>query len=90
MEKSGSPAENRVADAMGVGHTYISNIMNGYHKASPAVAERILSGSHQTGIRPAPAYVRGRGYPKWMARENMLELAKRHRLVASEIDGRAA
>jgi len=29
--------------------------------------------------------VRGRGYPKWMERENMLELAKRHRLVAREI-----
>ena len=28
---------------------------------------------------------RRRGYPKWAERENMLELAKRHRLVAREI-----
>ena len=28
---------------MNVGHTFIRNIFNGYHKASPAVAERILS-----------------------------------------------
>ena len=28
---------------------------------------------------------RRRGYPKWVGRENMLELAKIHRLVASEI-----
>ena len=28
---------------MNVGHTVISNIFNGYHKASPAVAERILA-----------------------------------------------
>ena len=28
---------------------------------------------------------RRRGYPKWMERENMLELAKRYRLVARDI-----
>lgn len=84
MEKSGV-RQKQVADAMGVGHTYISNIMNGYHKASPAVAERILSEVIKLESAPPLPIVRRRGYPKWMERENMLELAKRHRLVASEI-----
>ena len=84
MEKSGV-RQKQVADAMGVGHTYISNIMNGYHKASPAVAERILSEVIKLESAPPLPIVRGRGYPKWMERENMLELAKRHRLVAREI-----
>jgi hypothetical protein len=34
---------------------------------------------------PPLPIVRGRGYQKWVERENMLELAKRHRLVAREI-----
>lgn len=84
MEKSGV-RQKQVADAMNVGHTYISNIMNGYHKASPAVAERILSEVIKLESTPPLPIVRGRGYPKWVERENMLELAKRHRLVAREI-----
>lgn len=84
MEKSGV-RQKQVADAMGVGHTYISNIMNGYHKASPAVAERILAEVIKLESVPPLPIVRGRGYPKWAERENMLELAKRHRLVAREI-----
>ena len=84
MEKSGV-RQKQVADAMGVGHTYISNIMNGYHKASPVVAERILSEVIKLESSPPLPIVRGRGYPKWVERENMLELAKRHRLVAREI-----
>jgi len=84
MEKSGV-RQKQVADAIGVGHTCISNIMNGYHKASPAVAERILAEVIKLGSAPPLPIVRGRGYPKWMERENMLELAKRHRLVAREI-----
>ena len=84
MEKSGV-RQKQVADAMNVGHTYISNIMNGYHRASPAVAERILSEVIKLESAPPLPIVRGRGYPKWVERENMLELAKRHRLVAREI-----
>ena len=84
MEKSGV-RQKQVADAMGVGHTYISNIMNGYHKASPAVAERILAEVIKLESAPPLPIVRGRGFPKWAERENMLELAKRHRLVAREI-----
>ena len=84
MERSGV-RQKQVADAMGVGHTYISNIMNGYHRASPAVAERILSEVIKLESAPPLPIVRGRGYPKWVERENMLELAKRHRLVAREI-----
>ena len=84
MKKSGI-RQKQVADAMNVGHTVISNIFNGYHKASPAVAERILSEVIKLeSAQPLPI-VRGRGYPKWAERENMLELAKIHRLVASEI-----
>ena len=84
MEKSGV-RQKQVADAMNVGHTYISNIMNGYHKASPAVAERILSEVIKLESSPPQPIVRGRGYPKWVERENMLELAKRYSLVAREI-----
>jgi len=84
MEKSGV-RQKQVADAMGVGHTYISNIMNGYHHASPAVAARILAEVIRLESAPPLPIVRGRGYPKWVERENMLELAKRHRLVAREI-----
>ena len=84
MEKSGV-RQKQVADAMGVGHTYISNIMNGYHRASPVVAERILAEVIRLESAPPLPIVRGRGYPKWVERENMLELAKRHRLVAREI-----
>lgn len=84
MKKSGI-RQKQVADAMGVGHTYISNIFNGYHKASPAVAERILSEVIKLESAPPLPIVRGRGYPKWAERENMLELAKRHRLVSREI-----
>ena len=84
MEKSGV-RQKQVADAMNVGHTYISNIMNGYHRASPAVAERILSEVIKLESAPPLPIVRGRGYPKWVERENMLELAKRYSLVAREI-----
>ena len=70
---------------MNVGHTVISNIFNGYHKASPAVAERILAEVIKLESATPLPIVRGRGYPKWAERENMLELAKRHRLVAREI-----
>ena len=84
MEKSGV-RQKQVADAMGVGHTYISNIMNGYHRASPAVAERILSEVIKLESSPPLPIVRGRGYPKWVERESMLELAKRYSLVAREI-----
>ncbi len=83
MEKSGV-RQKQVADAMGVGHTYISNIMN-YHRASPVVAARILAEVIRLESAPPLPIVRGRGYPKWVERENMLELAKRHRLVAREI-----
>ena len=84
MEKSGV-RQKQVADAMNVGHTYISNIMNGYHKASPVVAARILSEVIKLESAPPLPIVRGRGYPKWVERENMLELAKRYSLVAREI-----
>lgn len=84
MEKSGV-RQKQVADAMGVGRTFIGNIFNGYHKASPAVAERILAEVIKLESAPPLPIVRGRGYPKWAERENMLELAKIHRLVASEI-----
>jgi len=84
MEKSGV-RQKQVADAMGVARTYIGNIFNGYHRASPAVAERILAEVIKLESAPPLPIVRGRGYPKWMERENMLELAKRHRLVAREI-----
>lgn len=84
MEKSGV-RQKQVADAMGVSRTYISNIMNGYHKASPAVAERILAEVIKLESAPPLPIVRGRGYPKWAERENMLDLAKIHRLVAREI-----
>lgn len=84
MKKSGI-RQKQVADAMNVGHTYISNIMNGYHKASPAVAERILAEVIKLESAPPLPIVRGRGYPKWAERKNMLELAKIHRLVAREI-----
>ena len=84
MKKSGIRQE-QVADAMNVDHTFISNIFNGYYKASPAVAERILAEVIKLESAPPLPIVRGRGYPKWAERENMLELAKRHRLVAREI-----
>ena len=84
MKKSGI-RQKQVADAMNVGRTFIGNIFNGYHKASPAVAERILAEVIKLESAPPLPIVRGRGYPKWMERENMLELAKRHRLVAREI-----
>lgn len=84
MERSGV-RQKQVADAMNVGHTYISNIMNGYHKASPAVAARILAEVIKLESAPPLPIVRGRGYPKWAERENMLELAKRYSLVAREI-----
>lgn len=84
MKKSGI-RQKQVADAMNAGHTVISNIFNGYHKASPAVAERILSEVIKLESATPLPIVRGRGYPKWVERENMLELAKRHRLVAREI-----
>ena len=83
MAKSGI-RQKQVADAMGVRRTYISNIFTGYGKASPAVAERILAEVIKLESQPLPI-VRGRGYPKWAERENMPELAKRHRLVAREI-----
>ena len=84
MKKSGI-RQKQVADAMNVGHTFISNIFNGYHKASPAVAERILAEVIKLESAPPLPIVRGRGYPKWAERENMLELAKRYSLVAREI-----
>ena len=84
MAKSGI-RQKQVADAMNVGHTFISNIMNGYHKASPAVAERILAEVIKLESAPPLPIVRGRGHPKWAERENMLELAKRYSLVAREI-----
>jgi hypothetical protein len=84
MKKSGI-RQKQVADAMNVGHTFISNIFNGYHKASPAVAERILAEVIKLESAPPLPIVRGRGYPKWAERENMLELAKIHRLVTREI-----
>ena len=84
MKKSGI-RQKQVADAMNVGHTFISNIFNGYHKASPAVAERILAEVIKLESAPPLPIVRGRGHPKWAERENMLELAKRYSLVAREI-----
>ena len=84
MKKSGI-RQKQVADAMGVDHTYITNIMNGYDKASPAVAERILAEVIKLESAPPLPIVRGRGHPKWAERENMLELAKRYSLVAREI-----
>ena len=84
MKKSGI-RQKQVADAMNVGHTFISNIFNGYHKASPAVAERILAEVIKLESQPPQPVVRGRGHPKWAERENMLELAKRYSLVAREI-----
>lgn len=84
MKKAGI-RQKQVADAMNVGHTVISNIFNGYHKASPAVAERILSEVIKLESQPPQPVVRGRGYPQWAERENMLELAKRYHLVAREI-----
>ena len=84
MKKSGI-RQKQVADAMGVRRTYITNIMNGYDKASPAVAERILSEVIKLESQPPLPIVRGRGHPKWAERENMLELAKRYSLVAREI-----
>ena len=84
MEKSGV-RQKQVADAMGVHRSYISNIMSGYDKASPAVAERILAEVIKLESAPPLPIVRGRGHPKWAERENMLELAKRYSLVAREI-----
>ena len=84
MEKSGV-RQKQVADAMGVHRTYISNIMSGHDKASPAVAERILAEVIKLESAPPLPIVRGRGHPKWAERENMLELAKRYSLVAREI-----
>jgi transcriptional regulator with XRE-family HTH domain len=84
MEKSGV-RQKQVADAMGVGHTYISNIFNGHDKASPAVAARILAEVIKLESAPPLPIVRGRGCPKWVERENMLELAKRYSLAAREI-----
>ena len=83
--KSSGIRQKQVADAMNVGHTYISNIFNHYQKTSPAVAARILSEVIKLESQPTQPIVRGRGYPKWAERENMLELARRHRLVAREI-----
>ena len=84
MKKAGI-RQKQVADAKNVGHTVISNIFNGYHKASPAVAKRILAEVIKLESAPPLPIVRGRGYPKWAERENMLELAKRYHLVAREI-----
>ena len=84
MAKSGI-RQKQVADAMGVRRTYITYIMNGYDKASPAVAERILAEVIKLESAPPLPIVRGRGHPKWAERENMLELAKRYSLVAREI-----
>jgi len=84
MKKAGI-RQKQVTDAMNVGLTYISNIKNGYHKASPAVADRILAEVIKLESAPPLPIVHGRWYPKWAERENMLELAKRHRLVAREI-----
>ena len=83
MAKSGI-RQKQVADAMGVRRTYITNIMNGYDEASPAVAARILSEVIKLESQPPLPIVRGRGYPKWAERENMLELAKRYSLVARD------
>ena len=84
MKKSGV-RQKQVADAMNVGHTYISNIFNGYHKASPAVAERILSEVIKLESQPPQPVVRGRGYPRWARREEMLDLVKFHGLKAKAI-----
>ena len=83
--KSSGIRQKQVADAMNVGRTYIGNIFNHYQKTSPAVAARILSEVIKLESQPTQPIVRGRGYPKWAERENMLELARRHRLVAREI-----
>ena len=84
MKKSGI-RQKQVADAMNVGHTFISNIFNGYHKASPAVAERILSEVIKLESAPPLPIVRGRGYPQWARRDEMLELVKFHGLKARAI-----
>jgi transcriptional regulator with XRE-family HTH domain len=84
MEKSGV-RQKQVADAMGVARTYIGNIFNGYHRASPAVAERILAEVIKLESAPPQPVVRGRGYPQWARREEMLELVKFHGLKARAI-----
>jgi len=84
MKESGI-RQKQVADAMNVGGTYISIIMNGYHKASPAVAARILAEVIKLESAPPLPIVRGRGYPRWARREEMLEAVKFHGLIASDI-----
>ena len=84
MKKSGI-RQKQVPDAMNVGHTFISNIFKGYHKASPAVAERILSEVIKLESAPPLPVVRGRGYPRWARREEMLDLVKFHGLKAKAI-----
>ena len=84
MEKSGV-RQKQVADAMGVHRTYISNIMSGHDKASPAVAERILAEVIKLESQPPQPVVRGRGYPRWARREEMLDLVKFHGLIARDI-----
>jgi transcriptional regulator with XRE-family HTH domain len=83
--KSSGIRQKQVADAMNVGHTYISNIFNHYQKTSPAVAARILSEVIKLESRPPQPVVRGRGYPQWARREEMLELVKFHGLKAKAI-----
>ena len=84
MAKSGI-RQKQVADAMGVRRTYISNIFTGYDKASPAVAERILAEVIKLESQPPQPVVRGRGYPRWARREEMLDLVKFHGLIARDI-----
>ena len=84
MAKSGI-RQKQVADAMGVHRTYISNIMSGHDKASPAVAERILAEVIKLESQPPQPVVRGRGYPRWARREEMLDLVKFHGLIARDI-----
>lgn len=83
--KSSGIRQKQVADAMNMGHTYISNIFNHYQKTSPAVAARILSEVIKLESRPPQPVVRGRGYPQWARREEMLELVKFHGLKAKAI-----
>ena len=83
--KSSGIRQKQVADAMNVGHTYISNIFNHYQKTSPAVAARILSEVIKLESQPPQPVVRGRGYPQWARRDEMLELVKFHGLKARAI-----
>lgn len=83
--KSSGIRQKQVADAMNVGHTYISNIFNHYQKTTPTVAARILSEVIKLESQPPQPVVRGRGYPQWARREEMLELVKFHGLKARAI-----